>query len=118
MNIFHQLFKCLHYHHLNVQKVGMMCKDCMKKFCESLGKHAIKLINFKKEKNEVIKKEHLKPYEIAKICYICKEKLEDKYVKYKKLRDRSHYYGEYREIVHSICNLKYSVLKKNSCSYS
>ena len=90
----------------------------MKKFCESLGKHAIKLINFKKEKNEVIKKEHLKPYEIAKICYICKEKLEDKYVKYKKLRDRSHYYGEYREIVHSICNLKYSVLKKNSCSYS
>ena len=96
----------------------MMCKDCMKKFCESLGKHAIKLINFKKEKNEVIKKEHLKSYEIAKICYICKEKLEDKYVKYKKLRDRCHYYGEYRDIVHSICNLKYSVLKKNSCRYS
>ena len=72
-----------------------------------------KVVNFKKEKNEVIKKDHLKSYENAKICYICKEKLEDKYVKDKELRDRCHYYGEYRDIVHSICNLKYSVLKKN-----
>ena len=26
-------------------------KDCMKKFCESLREHAMKIINFKKKKN-------------------------------------------------------------------
>ena len=31
-------------------------KDCMKKFCESLREHAMKIINFKKKKNEVINK--------------------------------------------------------------
>ena len=31
-------------------------KDCMKKFCESLREHAMKIIYFKKEKNEVINK--------------------------------------------------------------
>ena len=32
--------------------------------------------------------------------------------KYHKLRDHCHYAGEYRGAVQSICNLKYSVLKK------
>ena len=31
-------------------------KDCMKKYCESLEEHAMKIINFKKKKNEVINK--------------------------------------------------------------
>ena len=31
-------------------------KDCMKKFCEFLREHAMKIINFKKKKNEVINK--------------------------------------------------------------
>ena len=31
-------------------------KDCMKKLCESLWKHVMKIINFKKKKNEVINK--------------------------------------------------------------
>ena len=31
-------------------------KDCMKKFCESLREHAMKIINFKKKKNGVINK--------------------------------------------------------------
>ena len=31
-------------------------KDCMKKFCESLRDHAIKIINIKKKKNDVITK--------------------------------------------------------------
>ena len=31
-------------------------KDCMKKFCEFLREHIMKIINFKKKKNEVINK--------------------------------------------------------------
>ena len=31
-------------------------KDCKKKFCEFLRKHAMKIINFKKKKNEVTNK--------------------------------------------------------------
>ena len=29
-------------------------KDCMKKFCESLREHAMKIFNFKKKRNEGI----------------------------------------------------------------
>ena len=40
---------------------------------------------------------------------------ENKYLKdkkYRKVRDHSHYTGKCRGSVHSICNLKYSELKK------
>ena len=52
---------------------------------------------------------------IQKFCYICKEKIEDKYVKdkkYRKVRDNCHYTGEYKGAAHSIYSLKYSVPKK------
>ena len=88
-------------------------KDCMKKFCEFLRERAMKRINFKK-KMKFLRKEQQESYENAKICYICKEKFEDKYLKdkYCKVRDHCHYTGEYRGAAHSICNLKYSVPKK------
>ena len=35
-------------------------KDYLKKFCESLREDAMKIINFKKKKNEVIKKKSRK----------------------------------------------------------
>ena len=50
-----------------------------------------------------------------KLCYIYKERFENKYLndkKYCKVRDHCHYAGEYRGAVHSICNLKYNVPKK------
>ena len=31
-------------------------KDCMKKFCKFLRKHAMKIIKFKKKNNEIINK--------------------------------------------------------------
>ena len=31
-------------------------RDCMKKFCESLREDAMKIINFKKKKNEITNK--------------------------------------------------------------
>ena len=49
-------------------------KDCMKKFCELLREHAVKIINFKKTKMKLLTKEQQESYENGKICYICKEK--------------------------------------------
>ena len=49
-------------------------KNCMKKFCESLKEHAMKIINFKKVKMKFLTKEQQESYENTNICYICKEK--------------------------------------------
>ena len=90
-------------------------KDCMKKFCESLRKHAMKICNFKKKKMKLLTKEQQESYENAKICFISKDKSENKYVKDKKyceVRGHCHYTGKYRGAVHSICNLKCSLPKK------
>ena len=75
----------------------------------------MKVINFKKKKMRLLTKEQQESYENAKICYICQEKFENKYLKdkkFRKVRDHCHYTGEYRGAAHSICNLKYSVPKK------
>ena len=101
-------------------------KDCMKKFCEFLREHAMKIINFKKKKMKLLTKEQQESYENAKICYICKEKFENKYLKdkkYPKVRDHCQYTAEYRSVAHSTCNLKYSAPKRipivfhNGCNY-
>ena len=52
-------------------------KDCMKKFCELLWEHTMKIINFKKKKMKLLTKEHQESYENAKICYICKERFDN-----------------------------------------
>ena len=69
------------------RSIGNKCdvcrgKDCMKKFCEFLREHTIKTINLKKTK--LLTKEQEELYENAKVCYICKEKFENKYLKDKK----------------------------------
>ena len=64
---------------------------------------------------KLLTKEQKELYENAKICYICKEKFENKLLKDRnnhKVRDHYHYTGEYRGAAHSIYNLKYSVPKK------
>ena len=64
---------------------------------------------------KLLTKEQQEPCENAKICYICKENFENKYLKDKrhcKVRDHCHYAGEYRGAAHTICNLKCSVPKK------
>ena len=47
-------------------------KVCLKKFCESLREHAMKIINFEKKKMKLLTKLQQESYENAKICYICK----------------------------------------------
>ena len=74
----------------------------------------MKIINFQK-RMKLLTKEQQESHKNPKICYICKEKFENKYLKDKKnlkVRDYCHYTGEYRDAVNSICNLKQSVPKK------
>ena len=54
-------------------------KIVWKRFCESLKKHTKKIKNFKNRKNKLLTNKHHQWYENAKICYICKEKFEEKY---------------------------------------
>ena len=87
----------------------------MKKFCESLRERTINIINFKKKKMKLLTNEQQELYKNAKICYVCKEKFENKSwknKKYCKVRDHCHYTGEYRGAAHSIYNLEYRVPKK------
>ena len=74
----------------------------------------MKRISFKNKKIKLSRKEHQESYENAKICYISKEKFENKFLKDRKYKVRNHYHytGEYIGAVHSICNLKYGVPKK------
>ena len=53
--------------------------DYMKKFCESLRELTMQLINFEKKTMKLITNKQQKSYENVNICYICKEKFEDKY---------------------------------------
>ena len=57
----------------------------MKKFSEFLREYAIKITDFLKKMN-LSTKEQQESYENTKICYICKEKPENKYLKDKVLR--------------------------------
>ena len=80
-------------------------KHCMKKFCESLIEHVVKIINFGKKKMKLLTNEQQKSFQKAKICYICKKKFEDKYVKdkkYRKVRHHCHYKRKYRGAAISI----------------
>ena len=63
---------------------------------------------------KLLTKEQQESYENAQICYICKEKFENKYLKdkkYREVRDHCHYTRKYRGATYNICNLKYSVPK-------
>ena len=50
-------------------------KYCVKKFCESLREHSIKITNFKKKKMKLLTKEQQESYENARIRCICKKNL-------------------------------------------
>ena len=63
----------------------------MERFCESLKGLAIKIIDFEKKKVKLLTNDQKESYEHAEICYICKEKFEDKHTKDKKCgRVRNH----------------------------
>ena len=64
---------------------------------------------------KLLTKEQQKSYENAKICYICRGKFDNKYVKDKKyyeVRVHCHKTRKYKGSAHCICDLNYSVLKQ------
>ena len=61
----------------------------MKKFCKSLREHKIEVI-LKRGKMKLLTKIQQKSYESVNICYICEEKLEDKFAKDKKYKFNDH----------------------------
>ena len=59
VTIFHQVFQYLtisSFRSMEDKHDKYRGKDFMKKFCEFLREHAMKIINFRKKKNEVINK--------------------------------------------------------------
>ena len=90
-------------------------EDCMKKFCTSLSEHATNVLNFEKKKKLPLTKEKLKPYEDAKLCYICWKKFLKKFVNdkyYWKGRDHCHYTGRYRDAANGGWNYGYHFIMK------
>ena len=84
----------------------------MKKFCESLRKHAKNVIDFEKKKVLPLTKEELKSYQDGKACYICGKRFLKKFTNdknYRKVRDHCHFTGKYRGASHSICNLRFNM---------
>ena len=59
-------------------------KDFIKKFCESLREHTVKIISFKKKKVKLLTKEQQESHKHVKICYIGIKKIENKYEEDKK----------------------------------
>ena len=57
----------------------------MKKCCESLREQPMKIINFETKKMMLLIKEQEESNENLKICYICKEKFGNKYLKVKNI---------------------------------
>ena len=59
-------------------------------------------------------------YENQKVCHICKKEFifdidscgENMYIKYRKVKDDSHYTRKYRGAAHNICNLRYKTPKE------
>ena len=88
------------------------CEDLMKKSCESLGEHSVKIVIFKKK--EMIALTNWQ-YEKTKICHISKKKFEHKYIndkRYHKVKGHCNYTDKYRGAAHKICNLKHSIPEK------
>ena len=55
-------------------------KDCIEKYWQSLREHAVKIINFEKNKTKLSAS-----HKNARFCYICKKTFEDTYAKVKKI---------------------------------
>ena len=114
----YSLVTCCSYDKSKIEQTYYRGKDCMKKFCDDLKEHVNRIINFEMKLMTPLTDEEKESHENQQLCYICeKEFCTDKYNKkeYKlmsKVRDHCHYTGKYRGVAHSVCNLRYKVVKE------
>ena len=89
-------------------------KDCMKKFCKDLIKHAIKTIDCEIKRKIPLTIEESKSYCSQNVCGISKKGLsiDDDNKKYHKVRYHCDYTGKYRGAARNICNLRYKTPKE------
>ena len=93
-------------------------RDCSKKFCEDLKKHAVEIINFEEKEMKPLTDEEIIYYEKQKLCHICKKEFcydkneKNKFKLYQKVKDHCHYTGQFRGAAHTICNLRYKVKRE------
>ena len=87
-------------------------KDCMKKFCKDLRKHATKVINYEKKKMIALTIKEEIYHNKQNICYICNREFDTSYKKHYKVKDHCHYTGKYRDAAHNMCNLRYKIPKE------
>ena len=86
-------------------------KDCMKRFCKYLRKHAAIIINYEKKKMIPLTIKEEIYYNKQKICYAFKKEFNKNDEKSYTVRDHCHYTGKYRGAAHNICNLRYKIPK-------
>ena len=97
-------------------------RDCIKKLCEKLKDHALKIINYEKKEMIPLTDEENKSYEKQEVCHICKKKFcldendetvktDEKIKNYQKVKDHCHYTRKFRGAAHGIYNLRYKVPK-------
>ena len=114
----YSLVTCCSYDKSKIEQTYYRGKDCMKKFCDDLKEHVNRIINFEMKLMTPLTDEEKESHENQQLCYICeKEFCTDKYNKkeYKlmiKVRDHCHYTRKYRGVAHSVCNLRYKVVKE------
>ena len=87
-------------------------KDCIKRFCKDLRKHAAIIINYEKKKMIPLTIKEEIDYNKQKICYACKKEFNKNDEKNYTVRDHCHYTGKYRGAAHNICNLRYKIPKE------
>ena len=90
----------------------------MEKFCDDLKEHVNRIINFEMKPMTPLTDEEKEPHGNQQLCHICEKEFctdKDKKEEYKlmvKVRDHCHNTGKYRGAAHSICNLRYKVVKE------
>ena len=88
-------------------------KDCMKRFCNDLKEHVIRIINYETKPMVALTEEEKKSYENQQLCHICdKEFYTDNNKEMRKVSDHCHYTGKYRGAVHNKNNLNYKIVKE------
>ena len=87
----------------------------MKRFCNDLKEHVIRIINHETKPMIALTEEEKESYENQQLCHICdKEFYTNSNKEMRKVRNHCHYTGKYRVAAHSKCNLNYKIVKEIS----